>query len=65
METRAYFPNIRFDSPSEALVAIKKMSPEQKERMLLDLVWKCYVRPKGLRMNQIVVQSYNTSVLVP
>ena len=65
MENKAFFPNIRFDNPSEALVAIQKMSSAQKERMLLDLVWKCYVRPKGLRMKQVVVQSYNTSVLVP
>lgn len=57
--------NKYFKNGSEALVAIKNMTTPQQKRMLMDLTWKAYVRPKGMTMRQLVIQSYNTSVLVP
>jgi len=53
-----------FENGTEALVAIKQMSPSQKERMLMDLVWKQFERPKGLSVHQLVNQAYNIAVLV-
>lgn len=54
-----------FKDGTDAIVTVKHMSPTQQTRMLMDLVWKAYHRPKGLTMRQLVIQSYNTSILIP
>jgi metal-sulfur cluster biosynthetic enzyme len=56
---------IYFEDANEAIVAVHKMTPTQKECMLLDMVWKTYDKPRGLKPTQIVSVAYNTSILVP
>jgi len=53
------------ENATEALVAVRELTPTQKERMLLDMVWKSYDEPKGLTKRQIVSVAYNTAILVP
>ena len=53
-----------FKDGTEALIAIKTLTPSQKERMLMDLVWKQFERPKGYIARQLINQAYNIAKLV-
>lgn len=48
-----------FESATDMLVAIKKMSQRGRERMLMDLAWKMWEKQSDL-----LVQAYRPSVLV-
>ena len=54
-----------FKSPSEFLTAITKLSKRQKERLLLDLAWKCWDKPKGTTYKQVAISAYKITRLVP
>ena len=62
--TKAYFPLMTFKDGTEAITAVKQMSTDQKERMLMDLVWKLFVKPKGLTTKQVVTQAYNVAMMI-
>lgn len=49
-----------FNNQSEFLVAVKKLPPKLKERMLLDIVWKCWGKTKNdpSSYKDITIQSY-------
>lgn len=54
-----------FGSPGQFLQGISKLSRGQKDRMLMDLAWKCWVRPPKLTMKNVALQSFRVCRLVP
>ena len=56
--------NKYFKDGTEAIVAVQNMTAAQQTRMLMDLTWKAYVKPRGMTTKQILLQVYNTSILV-
>lgn len=54
-----------FKSPSQFLESVSKLSRTQKDRMLMDLAWKCWVKPTGMTSKRVAIQSFTTARLIP